>query len=855
MTDSTQQVKGDDCLTPRQSTTIALDYPSIPVDGTPDSWLSNSLLVHMASNQEEGSVRSNDDTMSSLGDSSYDFVDDNSFATTDDEDSSRMADSVSVTGKSGSEGLGIHDLERTLSVENVPILSSNSSKRDSVDDFASSLVSREGEGAATYSSRSSQQEDADKQSSNKRENIKLEEIRNREGTYFLKSSPISKHRAVTIKLHLLEKELSIERPYRLFYAGDLAARERIVTKVGAALASTVKLEVSGPSRYNVIPMPSADDPTCWGEPVLLDSSGYEVVVYHCSDASIVSTNNGHDSIDLTMDDNTHIRSSRDSTGFLVTGKWELPDIAIFYLSDRDNISAKQTRRLARSFMARHKVPSIIITEKPYWERYSEAMTIDHLTPHICLQTENGTSSPRIIKRLPIDISIFSRLDALQLNQNLAYLNMASSSQRARGIEQPVQSTDRGSDGSRYHTLKSRYNSFVVSTARQYLGAAVPVLPYVLRFLAAAGLCLIVSFMVSQLFVSTPRSMNEPPSSHAASSSTRTAIPSSVATSTASLQGRSTATQHSTLPDLAKTYTPHSNTGDESHTDLTTLWLGSSATTINRSERFKAHVLGKTHIILRPPHWFTKLRKTPRLTFNVTQGGRVLKHEVSTLFDGVYALELPKDDAHGLVNISVWTDSKPKIHEKLKADFGNPWLHVAGWRRAASTLNNTFRQDLDVMQVSLSAAYVRSSTAFHALMQSMSAKADVLKNKTQGIGKESTDHMTKLVNFIPAFPSEIISSISQSFEERQIAAAKEVSLRTLYLRRSISTYVSEKARLGRKYLHATPTACRIQVRSTQKKALKLWWGVVGLPSKRPVSVRAEGKSRSCGGKRRKQPTGW
>ncbi|KAL8940177.1 MAG: hypothetical protein Q9211_002394 [Gyalolechia sp. 1 TL-2023] len=841
MADSMHQLEEEDCLTPRQSTTITLEYPSIPVNGTPDFWLSNSLLVPMASNQDEESVRSNDDTTSSLGDSAYDFIDDTSFATTDDEDQSKMTDSVSVTGRSALEDPENQDLEQTLSADNVQTLPSSDSKPNTVQGAVPSSASRQEVKSTEEDSLTPQLSPSNMPS------IRFEAFRHGEGIYPLKTSSVPQNLTVTVRQHMLDQKLSYGGPYRVLYVGNLAARECIMTKIGAALASNIKLEAAGPSRYSVVPMPSSNDPTCWGEPVLLDWSGHEIVVYHCVDASFGRAESGHDSIDLTMEDNTHIRSSWDDARYSVSGNWEFPDIAIFYLSDHDNVSARQTRRFARSFMARHEIPSIVISEKSSWDRPSEAMTIDHLTPHVCLQPRKDTaSSSRVVKRLPIDISTFSRLDALQLNQNLAYLDMRFGARRAREPDRLYTKSEETIRSGKNGVASAHHSTNTPSVVRKFLGTASPVLPYLLGLLATAAICVVVDFMVLQSTSFPARYVKIGLNSHSASGSAVTVTSSPVATSTALLQGRPTRTESLKIPGLTEANIPQYITNEKTHADLATLWFDSSPKTANKSEKFKVHVLGNKHIILRPPHWLTKLRKPPKLMFNVTQGGRRLKHEVSTLFDGVYALGFPEADAHGLVNISVWTGSKPKVQEELQVNLGNPWLHAAGWRRAANALSS-FRQELGTLQAALSSLYLRSSAELHSLAQKTIAKAAVLKHETQDISKASAGHVARLKEVISAFPTDVFSSFSNSFEERQNAAAKEISLRTIQLRRSISSYIANRVQLGQVYVRAAPTAYRIHLRETQKRALKLWWNMVGLPKERPASIRARGKSRNYNGK--------
>ncbi|KAI4189888.1 MAG: hypothetical protein L6R41_001147 [Letrouitia leprolyta] len=806
----------------------------------------------MASNQDEGSVRSNDDTISSLGDSAYDFIDDTSFATIDDEDQSKMTDSVSVTGRSVLEDPESNDMERTLSADDVQSLLSKDSKKDIVQDAVTGSTSRKEVDSPGYNSLTPQQLETEQPLPSGMRNIRFEAIYHDEGTYPLETSSVPQNLSVTVRQHMVDQTLSSGGSYRVLYIGNPAARERIMTKVGAALASTTKLEASGPSRYSVVPIPSSNDPSCWGEPVLLDWSGHEIVVYHCVDASFGRTENGHDSIDLTMEDNTHIRSSWDVTEYSVSGDWEFPDVAIFYISDHDNVSARQTRRFARSFMARHKVPSILISERPCWDRPSEAMTIDHLTPHICLQaTKDTTSSSRVVKRLPIDISTFLRIDALQLNRNLAYLNTQSEARRIRepGLLHPK--SEGINDSGKEHVSSLRHSISTPSVFRKFLNTTSPFLPYLFDALATAAICMAVGLVVIQTPLISSRYIKTGASFHSAGGTTATVTSSPVALSTTLSQGRPTMTESLTVPGQVKANIPQRTTGEKSQTDLATLWLDSSPKTANKSENFKVHVLGNKHIILQPPHWFTKLRKTPKLMFNVTQGGRILKHEVSTLFDGVYALGLPEADAHGLVNISVWTGSNPKIQEKLQANFGNSWLQAADWRNAASALSGSFQQELGMMQTALGNLYIRSSAELHSLAQRTKAKAAVIKHETQDISEASVSQVAKMKETVSAFRADIISSLSRAFYEKQSAAAKRMSLRTTHVRRNISSYVSNKIHLGQSYVRAAPTAYRIHLRETQKRALKLWWNMAGLPERRPVSIRVRGKSRNTSGKQGKQ----
>ncbi|KAL9061922.1 MAG: hypothetical protein Q9206_000184 [Seirophora lacunosa] len=668
----------------------------------------------MASNQDDGSVRSNDDTMSSLGDSAYDFVDDASIATTDDEDQSRLTDSASTPREAEDQ-----DLERTLSAEVVKDSPSDDAAQFGMRRCVASSTVEPDVPASDPFPRTRRGKCEDQESRASAESIKFQEIHHGEGIKYLNSPSIPHHLATTVRQHMLDRELSTNGPYKLLYSGDTAGRESVVNKIGAALASTARFDSSGPTRYTVVPMPSSDDTAYPSDPIILDWSGRGMAVYQCVDATFHRTDSGHDTIDIILEGDAQISSAWDGTRFSIVGDWETPDIAIFYLSDNDNVSARQTRRFARSFMARHDIPSIVISERPSWDRLSETMMIDHHTPHVCLQTRNdGSTSPRVVKRLPIDLSTFSSLDALQLNRNLAYLAMAYNAPRT-------------TDGKTYKLRGPDPKSLSSKLKRWCLDQHVDIppikLPYLRTMLVAAGMCLLLSLAVPHLSSFSSRSIAGGPIPLTGSSC---ALSSAMTTSKASLQDKPTVVPNLVVPSIKSTAIP------KSHTGLATLLSESSSMTVDKSDSFQVHILGNGHVILKPPYWLTKQRRSPALSFNLTQGNRVLKHEVSALFDGVYALKLPKDDTHGLVNITVWTASKPKIHETLQADFGGSWLCAAGWKKAANTLNTSFWRDLDLVQTSTSAVWVEFSAELRSFMEQILVKTQTIRNETQVIGKVS-----------------------------------------------------------------------------------------------------------------------
>ncbi|KAL8675005.1 MAG: hypothetical protein Q9168_000600 [Polycauliona sp. 1 TL-2023] len=839
MADTTQQLEEDDCITPRQSTVINLQYPSISVTGTPDRWLSRSLIVPMASNQDEGSVRSIDDATSSLGDSTYDFVDDCSYATTDDEEAGLTQ---RISAEKTDEPSHNDDLERTISTDHAhlpsPQPAEQAARRSSVHSTISDddITCQHPSELHQFPARGQRMPTS----------IKFVDIHHGEGAFQLEPTSAPPDLAVTVRQHMLDRTLSLEGPYRLLYIGDAAARERIVSKIGAALTSTDKGETRRPLRYNVVPMPSSDDPECSSEPVLLDWSKHEIVVYQCVSAFFGRRDSGHDTIDLSMDGGTQVQSFWDGSRFNLTKDWELPDIAIFYLSEDDGVSAKRTRRLARSFVARHKIPTMVVTERPAWERPSETITIERLSPHICLQTKTDTTpSPDVIKRLPIDLSTFVRIDALQLNQNLAYLALASGTPRTSS--EFGHSSRNGDQGNFGEKLKGQLTWMAV---RDHLNAARSGLSNVPALLVVAFIC---SFIFTQLCSLPVYSISQGLDSVTNRSNALTPPSPLVATPLIPSSSKSKTPQSLTVSSSAKPVPSQRPLAKKSHTDLATL-LESSPMTVNKSEKFQVHVLGDAHVVVRPPHWFTRLKKTPKLNINITQNGQTVKHQSSVLFDGLYALEIPIDRAHGVINISVWTNSKPKIHENLQVDFGNSWLRVVGWKKAMDAVSGSFRQDLDLVQSSLAATITRSGADLHSLVKDALGRAKLFKVETQTAHRKSVGRVTNTTNRIFASTRDVSTGLVQVLKQRKGIVSKGMSLEAQRWQRQISSFVSNKTRIARIYAEATPTAYRIQLRNTQKRALRVWWSMTGLPQQRPVNVASKSSPRTSGVRLKKRAFG-
>lgn len=864
---------------PHIESLVTLKFPTISVHGTPASWLSQSQLVTMASQHDDNSC---DDTTSSLGDSSYDFVDDRSIATTDDEDQDAMTESTT-----SSDG---HDFDQA-DVRQLPGRPDGSEGQSSHNQRPGSSSGQEPrpESDPPVSGRTSDLQSTAEQVRMERLHEQRDTIefvepsvtnlnfsRSIEVSHTLKivdawDAPVgSVHRqmmegrsgkvAVTVRQTIASHGLQLRgRPYKILYVGDSSMRDVIVQKIATALAASLNNSPSQctgkprPSRFNVVPI-SAFGEESSPEVVLIDSSGLEMSVEECSFASFARNEGGSDTIRMRLSDGTQVGSSWTGSKFVISDDWRTPDIAVICSSERDSVTAKQTRRVARSFMSRHAVQTIIATEASHWGSHEEAMTLDYLTPHIHLESLEPLSQigAQAVRRVPIDLATFLSIDVGQLNRNLACLDAARGS--SKGCAPSKVAKSRGSSHDRL-SFQEIYDAFVTDIRTEGLKG-------LNRYEYMAGFVV----MLMSVFVMVVVGFGLTGILGAARVSNSRVFPTSIASSPALSISTSTAAPLS-LPSLSAlgaslvSSTPARVSPIKSLStdiDIASLLLDAYALAPNKSEQFKVHVLGDCHIILRPPHWFSKMKKAPTLFFKITRGNKIVVHQISPLFDGVYALQVPREDSYGVLNVVVWTESKPKIRESFEVDFGSSWFKVAGWKKASHVLTESIRGDLDSIQTRLSIFYDHTKTALSNSLQRQRAKIAAQKEAEKVLLHSHLEAAAKMKKLVVAQARDLVKRTSHSLHDSHTAASyalrKHAENMTkklaIYARNKTSIISRQSCKLARTATRSNGRALRSlgvfgqrHLRETQKKALQLLWKVGGVPK----TAKVKGKGPSRGGK--------
>lgn len=854
---------------------VTLKFPTIPVYGTPASWGSHSQIVTMTSTHEE----SGDDTTSSLGDSSYDFIDDRSNVTTDDEEQDAMT--ASTTSSDG------HVLEQ---VDFPPRRRGPNDHGDQPSHGQASSGHCGQEASSGSEPISSQGSDlratSDLGSYDEQEPIEFDEpsVTNLNSSRFTEVSHtlkmVEKHGhlnelnnnvldrlqsqlAVTVRQTMTSHSLTPKcGQYKILYVGDPSAREPIIQKIGTALAagltrSTLDPEKARCSKFSIVPI-SAFGEESSPEVVLIDSSGLELTVEDCRYASFARKESGTDSLRMDLSSGALIESTWTGSRFAVSSNWRLPDIAVFYIPDNDNFTLKMTRQFARSFMSRHKVLSIVIAQSTLWDKLTtEPITLDYLTPHICLESRKSSFvSAQIVRRFPIDLTTFLNIDAGQMNRNLACLAAAADSSNSRRnhkqtSDEKLKNTPKNGPWSLLEICESliydvKKHGLKGLNRYEYIAGLVVVLMSVLGML-------IVGFGLTELLgaskVSNSRVFPVQTEVWSTSNLSTSALSSNVplALPGAPPLAPSSASSIPTPVPAAKSSSPN--------TDLAAFLLDAYTLAPDKSEQFKIHVLGDCHIVLRPPHWFSKMKKAPKLLFKVLRGDMELEHQLITLFDGVYALQIKREDAYSMLTVEVWTDSKPVVNENFEVDFGSSWFKVAGWKKATRVFIETVRGDLHSVQTSLSIVYDHTKTGLLTFVQQRRKKVAAQNATEKAILKSHLEAVVKTKELIVAQTRDLQRGLAMRLYATRAAAsvqirekAREITEELAFYTSNKTSMISQQARMFARsitkldikaFAQSARILRRSHLREMQKKALRTWWKVRGPPKQQRMKAKAKG----------------
>lgn len=160
---------------------------------------------------------------------------------------------------------------------------------------------------------------------------------------------------------------------------------------------------------------------------------------------------------------------------------------------------------------------------------------------------------------------------------------------------------------------------------------------------------------------------------------------------------------------------------DTQSDLAKLLTSKTLQTTNTSENFQVHSIGDCHIVVKTPRGYKVGNKSSPFDVVVSRGAEVLNSSLSRLFDGVYTLHVDREEAYGVLNVTI-RRHRSSLLEEHQVDFGAQWLKVAGWKKALQIVSEQFRTDLDAARITFSAAYDQISADMQVRSRDVSHKA-------------------------------------------------------------------------------------------------------------------------------------
>ena len=833
-------------------------FPTIPVSGTPSGWLSQSLLVQrqlvqpkMVSQNDADS--SCDEATSSLGDGPYEFVDDRSL-TTDDEEDDRMTESTSSEGFEADQPANITAAQHIPSHISTEVIDNHSDEHSpTVETPTCTGIHHDApKPSKTLTEEQNVAENPD-------EPVEFEEpsvidVRNPgvevsctvrviegrdQGTgklqdvlYNLPEGTFN----VTIRQAMTTQSIDLKgEPYKLLIMGDASMKDPVIQKIGTALAAHASSSppASGdalPTKYSIIPVTAFED-SSHPDVILIGSSGLEMSVEECTSADAVAVRDLKYGLKLSLSKGNMAFSSWAGSDYRVEG-FTLPDLAIFCTSDNEWSEAKHSRKLAHTFMNRHNIPSLIIQKKATWDRafldvatdsWGYKIPLNHLTPHICLERRNASQYNSVARRYPIDLATFLSIDAGQLNRNLACLAMS------KRLNEP--DANQNTKGQSYDLNLWYSNAAEIFRKIKHQICTEDYMSHVMLFTFVATILLLV--VLDFIFPMTPTEQM----SSAALNSTATIVTSS--TTMAELSLSNAATMIGSPASSASSQLPLS-IPSSSNTDIASILMDAYNIGSNKSDKVMVQVLGDRHIIINAPRWSRKARKVSEPLFRVSRQNQTIEHVLSPLGDGVYALQISHEEAVGTVNVSMKSNMKGFVPEELEVDFGPRWLNIAAWKQAIRARSARVHKDFSIGQRDLAIVYNQTKGELSTFVQQTKSKFAERRKADQKQLEDFYKRGAQLRDFVFGGDGQHqLQDLLDHFVAGRKQTLQDFKKGTEAISRRSSCYFRHGTdKLSHRMGHFVKTLPHLELKAqgrtgdwlknAQKKALSTWWNIVGVP---------------------------
>lgn len=527
----------------------------------------------------------------------------------------------------------------------------------------------------------------------------------------------------TVQQTMTKKSLGTDKPFRVLYIGDYGFRNIILDKIGDVLVSSTcsgfESSSAESSRYHVVP-------TSFGTGAVPNFAELlpihvQLIVDECPEASVGFQSDKHNTIKLNFKNRPSCTSFWAGDEYCISSpsEWTLPNVAIIFLSSRDSAAAEETQKLARIFMERHGIPTMVISEKPIWN-LAELIPLNHHSLHMCLESRHPlTGKTTVLRRYPIDLATFESITPGQLNRNLASLVRIYTKKSGKIT---LENTESVQTKPLLNVEKYTKLPFIA-----YLNDDCGLMP-VLRLIILTVLLSVATLLAHSALRAASNLLAQFCAQSAISTIVSMAPSSTPPTGIIPTNG----SKQTSLSTLSSSVTDIQDLGNRPHSDspLDTLVDGLfSPAKKQESSGFEIQVVGDCHLVIKPPKRSMAGKKQPKFGVQVSRGGNHLAYELSHLFDGVYTLKLDRGDAFGIVNVTVTMASKPPLNQTTSVDFGTPWLKIANWKRAVQVISSQLMGDFNNAQAGLSEVYSRYRTDLQVLMGDVVKRAHLLRRES------------------------------------------------------------------------------------------------------------------------------
>ena len=780
---------------------------------------------------------SSEDISSSFGgDSTYDFIDDSSIDIADDESQDDLAESIAL--KDGQEYAALHVTDVTMShlapSDQQPLTEHQTPSSAFKNHTKNQHIHKKGEVSPKAF-----------------EPIRYSEPWSHDSTLsgFLEvihplgnvcETPAIPSKILTVRQTLCQRHICSDKEnYKILYIGDFDAKDAIIHKIATALAVSRQPSESDhahsrPSKFNIVPISSFGDLEN-PDVVLIDSNGVILEVEECRSAECSPVSRERRVLQIIFTNGTLIRSASEGFGYTLLDDWVLPDLAIIFVPENDDSGSQYECRVARKFMDRHRVPILTIASAPNIHSASASMDADHPLPHLCLEPQRKTlSGSNVVARVPIDLDTFLRIDPGQLNRTLACLPQVGYYREGRLSELPSQGRKWITKTNSYAKLGDWCPAFWQlsrDSCRQTAKARTVATLFLLILLST--LFKPVTIWLVSVFASRGSALKTPE----LSLQPILAMPIKMSV----LESQSSTITVTSRADLTAPGANHVSDSLSTQTSLASLIFDHSAQA-NESKQFQAHVLGEDHIIMLPPQWLRNMRRSPRLSFGLSRRGKCIQYRLLRMFDDVYALHIPQEEAYGRLEVKVLTQSRPIVDESFEIDLGFAWLSAGAWKSATRTFGESMQEKLTHIHANVNA---RCAMAIRIVWTPLHKTISSILHRKAIDGANAMHNLRNIVKFkdlVVSHTIDVMGRLSSIIKSGAVATSKQwlpvgISIKRDPLQDSHdkATALLEDLKAWHKSLSAlrfgissrgVQGAESLYLREMQKTALKSWWKMVG-----------------------------